>query len=292
MDATTERLIDYAMSVGYPDLPPSTVEACKRRMLDTLGCVAAAYDHPVSIAARKLAEAYAMDRPATVLGGRTQTAPEMAAFANGVMLRVLDLNDMYRLRSGGHPSDIIAAALAAAELGSRDGKSLVAAIATGYEVYCSCCDGFDLNSRGWDQPVYGVVAAFLAAGKLLGLDRRQLGHGLALALVPNMALFATRQGELSSWKGCAAANHRTHAPEVLSDLLPRAIGGVGGPRHARRASHRRYRGRPHRDVPDGSADNGERSIALGAQNARNGRSQPALRRLYGPARWHGGAGVV
>lgn len=220
MDATTEKLIDYTMSVSYDDLPPGAVEACKRRVLDTLGCVAGAYDHPVSIAARKLAAGYRMDRPATVLGCRTPTAPEMAAFANGVMLRVLDLNDMYRVKSGGHPSDIMAAAFAAAELGSRDGKSLIAAIATGYEVYCSCCDGIDLNSQGWDQPVYGVVAAFLAAGRLLGLDRQRLGHGLALALVPNMALFETRQGQLSSWKGCAAANASRNA--VFAALLAQA----------------------------------------------------------------------
>lgn len=220
MDATTEKLVDYTMSVRYEDLPLSVVEACKRRLLDTLGCVAAAYEHPVSIAARKLAAGYRTDRPATVLGCCVQTAPEMAAFANGVMLRLLDLNDMYRVRSGGHPSDIIAATLAAAELGSRDGKSLIAAIATGYEVYCSCCEAIDLNSRGWDQPVYGVVAALLAAGRLLSLDHRQMRHGMSLGLIPNMALFQTRQGQLSSWKGCAAANASRNA--LFAALLAQA----------------------------------------------------------------------
>ena len=220
MDTTTEKLVDYAIAVRYDSLPASTVEACKLRILDTLGCVAGGYDHPVSVAARTLAARYSMDRPATMLGSRARVAPEMAAFANGVMLRVLDLSDMYRVQSGGHPSDIIAAALAAAELGNRDGRSLIAAIAAGYEVYCSCCEAIDLNSKGWDQPVYGIVAAALAAGKLLGLDRTQMAHALALALVPNMALYQTRRGELSSWKGCAAANASRNA--LFAVLLAQA----------------------------------------------------------------------
>ena len=206
MDATTERLVDYTMSVRYEDLPIETVIAAKQRILDTLGCVAGAYDHPVSVSARRLAQRYSMDTDATILGGPGGVAPEMAAFANSTMLRLLDLSDTYRVQSGGHPSDILGAILAAAELGDGDGKSLITAVAVGYEIYCSCCDAADLNGKGWDQPVYGVVASALAAGKLMGLDRAQMGHATAMAITPNLATLQTRSGELSNWKGCAGAN--------------------------------------------------------------------------------------
>ncbi|MFT5450299.1 MAG: 2-methylcitrate dehydratase [Gammaproteobacteria bacterium] len=206
MDATTERLVDYALGVTYEDLSAETVTATKQRLLDTLGCVAAAHDHPISISARRLAKRYRMDTPATILGVPGSAAPEMAAFANGVMLRLLDLSDTYRVTSGGHPSDVIAGVLAASELGPRDGKSLIMGTALAYEIYCSCCDAADLNAQGWDQPVYGVISVALAAGKLIGLSRDQMGHAVALALTPNMAMFQTRQGELSNWKGCAGAN--------------------------------------------------------------------------------------
>ena len=206
MDATTKRLVDYALKVRYEDLSAETVAATKQRILDTLGCVAAAYDHPVSVSVRRLAQRYKMDTPATILGGPGGVAPEMAAFANSTMLRLLDLSDTYRVRSGGHPSDVIGAVLAASEIGARDGKSLIAAVALGYEIYCSCCDAVDLNAMGWDQPVYGVVASALAAGTLMGLDRDELGHAVALAVTPNLASLQTRSGELSNWKGCAGAN--------------------------------------------------------------------------------------
>jgi 2-methylcitrate dehydratase len=39
----------------------------------------------------------------------------------------------------------------------------------------------------------------------MGLDRQAMGQALSLAVVPNVALGATRVGELSMWKGCAAA---------------------------------------------------------------------------------------
>ena len=206
MDATTERLVDYTMGVRYEDLPAKKVTAVKQRVLDTLGCVAGAYDHPVSVSARCLAQRYSMDTAATILGGPGGVAPEMAAFANSTMLRLLDLSDTYRVQSGGHPSDILGAIFAAAELGDGDGKSLITAVAVGYEIYCSCCDAADLNGKGWDQPVYGVVASALAAGKLMGLDRDQIGHAVAMAITPNLATLQTRSGELSNWKGCAGAN--------------------------------------------------------------------------------------
>ncbi len=225
MDATTERLVDYARGTRYEDIAPDVVAACKDRILDTLGCVAGAYGHPTSAAVRKFAARYQMDTPATILGDGTQAAPEMAAFANGVMLRLLDMSDTYRLKAGGHPSDIMSAALAAAEIGGADGKALITAICIGYEVYCGCCDAIDLNSMGWDQPVYGVAASALAAGRLLGLDRAQMGHALALALVPNMATYQTRQGELSVWKGCAGANGARNG--LFAALLAQA--GITGP---------------------------------------------------------------
>jgi 2-methylcitrate dehydratase len=225
MDATTEKLVDYTLEARYEDLPDTVTVACKDRILDTLGCVAGAYEHPVSVTARRLAGRYSMDTPATIFGSGQQTAPEMAAFANSVMLRVLDMSDTYRVKSGGHPSDIMGAAFAAAEIGDPSGKSLIAAIAIGYEVYCGCCDAINLNAMGWDQPVYGVIASALCAGRLMGLNREQLGHAVALAAVPNMAMIQTRQGELSAWKGCAGANAARNG--LFAALL--AQEGITGP---------------------------------------------------------------
>ena len=41
---------------------------------------------------------------------------------------------------------------------------------------------------------------------LLGLDRTRIAQAVALAVTPNIALHATRRGNLSMWKGVAAGN--------------------------------------------------------------------------------------
>ena len=206
MDAMTDMLTDYALSTSYARLPPSLVHETKRHLIDTLACALGAYDEPFCAKLRTFAARYRGEPAATIWGGAQPVSAEMAAFANGVMLRYLDLNDMYRVKCGGHPSDIIAGIVAAGEAVQASGADVIDAINVGYEIYCGFCETIDFNTLGWDQPVYGVVATAAACGKLFGLDREAMGNALALALVPNMTMIQTRTGELSGWKGCAGAN--------------------------------------------------------------------------------------
>lgn len=225
MDATTAYLADFALACEFGSLPPEVVHEGKRRLIDTVGCAIGAYDEPLCRTARAFAARYCGTPAATVWGCATPTSAEAAAFANGVMLRYSDSNDTYVVRSNGHPSDVIAAILASGEAVHADGASVLNAIAIAYDVYCNFVEAIDVNSRGWDQPVYAVLASALGAGRLMGLTREQMGNAVALALTPNMALEQTRRGELSSWKGCAAANAARNA--VFAALLARE--GFTGP---------------------------------------------------------------
>jgi len=225
MDATTRRLVDFALRAEFAALPAATVHECKRRLIDTLGCAIGAYDEPLCRSARAIAGRHPGTPGVTIWGSTRRAVPEAAAFANGVMLRYLDLSDTYVGKCRGHPSDVIAGIVAIAESVRADGRALINAVVLAYDVYCSLVDAVDFNTKGWDQPVYGVLAGVLAAGKLLGLSAEQLGDAVALALAPNMALGQTRQGDLSSWKGCAGANAGRNA--VFAAVL--AHEGFTGP---------------------------------------------------------------
>jgi 2-methylcitrate dehydratase len=120
---------------------------------------------------------------------------------------------------------MISGLVAVAESAHCDGKALLGAIALAYDVYCSFADAIDINSKGWDQPVYGILGGVIGAGRLLKLDRTQLGHAIALALAPNMTLAQARRGHLSNWKGCAGANASRNA--VFAAML--AQDGCTGP---------------------------------------------------------------
>ncbi len=210
-DQTTEALVAFAQKSSFATLSPEVVQACKLRVIDAFSCALAVYDNPTSVLARKVAARSQTENPATVWGSHIKTTPEAAAFANGVMTRLLDISDTYLSKSRGHPSDMISGILAVAETVHADGPSVINAITLAYDVYCSFCDAIDINSKGWDQPVYNVLGCVLGAGKLLKLNREQMANAIALALAPNMSLAQARRGHLSNWKGCAGANASRNA---------------------------------------------------------------------------------
>lgn len=224
-DATVERLLAYAEGVRYDALSPIVVHETKRRVIDTFASALGAYDEPVSAMSRALAARTRSDQPARVWGSDIVTTPELAAFANGVMVRSLDVSDTYLGRSRGHPSDMTPGLVALAEIMQADGRALIESISLAYDIYCSFCQAVDVNAKGWDQPVYTVLGCALGAAKLLQLNHDETGHALSLALTPNMALAQARRGSLSSWKGCAGANATRNA--VFAALLAKE--GFTGP---------------------------------------------------------------
>ncbi|HZP81211.1 MAG TPA: MmgE/PrpD family protein, partial [Chthonomonadaceae bacterium] len=201
-----ERLSAYAAGLRYEDLPPETIHEAKRRLLDTLGCAMGAFGSEPATIARRLARTVTSTVPATVIGTAHQTAPELAAFANGVLFRYLDYNDTYLSKEPAHPSDNFAAVLAVAEPQRSSGQEIITAAVLAYEIQCRLCDAASIRARGWDHVTYGSFSTSLAAGKLLGLSEAQLTHAQGLAGVPNNAMRQTRVGVLSHWKGCAFAN--------------------------------------------------------------------------------------
>jgi 2-methylcitrate dehydratase len=167
----------------------------------------------------------------------------MAAFANGVMLRYLDCNDSYFSPGGGHPSDMIPAALALAAPLERDGPMVIAAIVLAYEVFCRLSDQVVAGDLGWDQGVFAVIGAACAAGKILGLDQDQMGHAISLSVVPNLPLGVTRTGELSMWKGCATAS-AVRAGVFAAQLAGQGMTGPPEPFEGRRGLWPQAVGRP------------------------------------------------
>src|SRR5215218_2034642 len=111
MDSNLARIADYLTALRFEDIPPAVVHDCKRRILDTVGCGIGAFDAEPCRIARRMALRFPTPDGAHVLGTSLRALPELAAFANGVMMRYLDGNDSYP-GGGGHASDAISAVLA------------------------------------------------------------------------------------------------------------------------------------------------------------------------------------
>ena len=220
-----ERFSHYAASLRYEDLPLDAVHEVKRRLIDSLGCAMGAYGSQPPAIARRTACAATGTLPATVIGTNHRSTPELAAFSNGVHFRYLDYNDTYLSLEPAHPSDNLAAVLAAAEPMGAGGTEIITAAVLAYEIQCRLCDAASIRSRGWDHVTYGAYSTSLAAGKLFGLGEPELTYAQALAGVPNNAMRQTRVGMLSHWKGCAFANASRNG--VFAAML--ASFGMTGP---------------------------------------------------------------
>ncbi len=225
MPTIAEQLSDYAASLQYQDLPDDVAHLAKRMIIDTLGCALGGYHSEPARIAREVASTVTSNPAGKVLGSGQLTSPDLATFANGVMVRYLDFNDGYTSKESGHPSDSIAATLTCSEVGRAGGNGLITATVLAYEAFCRICDAVDIKPSGFDHVTVGCIASILGAAKSMGLDREQTLQALNLGIAPNLALYQTRIGDVSMWKGCAYANASRNA--VFAVTLARM--GLTGP---------------------------------------------------------------
>ena len=189
MDDTTRKIVTFVREFSAASLTPSITDAVNRTMVDTMGALVSGFEaEPCRIGA-KLAR---LSPPgllrSTVLGYGIATTPELAAFANGCLIRHTDFNDN---AAGGHNSDLISGALAVGEALHSTGLEVMTAIVIGYELRSVAAGG---------EP----VAAAMAAGKLMKLDDDRLANAVGMALIPHVAL-NKGVGALSMWKGVRSA---------------------------------------------------------------------------------------
>jgi len=228
-DRILNHLCDYALKLSYRDLPQEVIRRTKHIVMDTVGCALGGAESPPAKIARAAASEITSASPSTVLISGQKTSPDLAAFANGVMIRYLDFNDTYAGSPTCHPSDLLAPVLAVVDARNGSGKDVILGTVLGYEVLCGLIDaGAKERGHSWDQSTYGVIAAAVLAAKLFGHTKEQMANAISLAVSSHISLEQIRRGQISHWKGCALANTSRNA--VFCAML--AAKGMTGPEEA------------------------------------------------------------
>jgi 2-methylcitrate dehydratase len=228
MEKLVEQIVNYAERISYQDLQPHVVNRAKALILDSIGCGLGGSMSPPGRIVQSVASEVSSLRPATVIGTGDQTSPDVAAFANSVMIRYLDFNDTYL--GGGHPSDMLAPVLACVEAANGNGEQAILGVVLAYEVYCGVRESAEkeFTAKGYrphgNQAAFGPMAAAAVAGKMLDLEREQMGHAISLAAVAHHPPLQG-EGQLSHWKACRLAN--ASRVGVFSAML--ASRGLTGP---------------------------------------------------------------
>lgn len=225
MDEVVAQLVSLRSRVMASELSEGTAASVGRVVLDSLSCALGASQQELPRRVMGLPLGTSVG-PCTIVASGDRVAAEEATFVNSVLVRYLDYNDTYASLGGlGHPSDYISSVLAVAEEIDAPGDTVVRGIVGVYEAFCRMTDALPLGFGNLDHVVYGAIASAFGAGLLWGLSDEALAQAISLAVVSNVALLATRFGELSDWKGCAAANAARNG--VFAARLGRQ--GVTGP---------------------------------------------------------------
>ncbi len=256
MDRIVDSMASYAVDLSYADLPKEVVARAKHLILDAVGCALGAYPSAPAAVARAVAQGVKSDTPATVMVSGQKTTPDMAAFVNGSMIRYLDYNDAYTGKGTCHPSDMLAASLAAAECSHGDGKAVILGMVLGYEILCNLTDNGAMQHEAgrprWDQATFGVIGAAVLAAKLMGLPKEQMAHAISLAISSHLSMGQIRTGQISHWKGCAVGNASRNA--LFCVML--AAKGMTGPNYIFEGPNGFFtaRGGPFEMLPYGGKD--------------------------------------
>ncbi len=223
MSTVVERIGEYAADLKPEDLGAAVTDYAKRILLDSLACGYGGLDsEPARIVRRSVTE---LDggAQATLLGTGTKANAQFAALANGVAIRYQDYNDVYFGPAWtAHPSDTIATVLAAAEWSGRSGRDFLLGMVIAYEVQMRFSDlpvAQNLWHRGWHHTAACSYAAAAGAGRMLGLDARQIGHAVALSGARSNTFSEIRHGDIPMDKALSAPIVASQA--ILYALLAR-----------------------------------------------------------------------
>lgn len=153
------------------------MDAAKLLMLDTIGCALGAIQTQPGQAVKNIVNDTCPSGIATVIGTGQKTSIGTAAWANGRLGNILDIDECYKVQ-GHHAQASLGAALALSEQLRKSGTDLLTAFTMGFEVgvrlgnFLSPRVTLDENGRtkGWTGlvgPGQGVNAACTASAILL-----------------------------------------------------------------------------------------------------------------------------
>jgi 2-methylcitrate dehydratase len=205
-DAIAELLGKFTASVST-DLSDATRHAAKRALSDSIAVALGAFDHPASHIARKYVSQFANPNGSVIWGTSMRVNPDLAALVNGSLLRCYDYNDFFvGQKNSGHPSDMVAGVIAAAEWVNASGEELLGALAVGYEVVAAVFDAFSTAPGGWDYTNLTQIGACAAIARVIGLDATQAREAFGMTVTSHFAsdevesCELNRRGDLTLWK--------------------------------------------------------------------------------------------
>jgi 2-methylcitrate dehydratase PrpD len=234
----TESLADFVTATRLDDLADSARERARIVLVDTVASALMGGRSSEVRMIERLAAAVAGPGRSPVVG-RPSLANAGAVLVNGYLITATTVCDVHRPTLCHVSPEVFPPALAVAAEQGASGADFLLAFALGLEITSRTGLGSDypaFRAHGWHSPgVWGPFGGAVAAGKLLGLDARQMRNALGLAGSQAAGTFAhwgtptikfhQSRGALS---GYIAATLADTGFEAGADVLTAADGGLYG----------------------------------------------------------------
>jgi 2-methylcitrate dehydratase PrpD len=180
----TAEIAQRAAILGWRDLPDDLVERTKQCLLDWFAVtLAGAQDELTDILIQETLEDGGQG-PASLVGRKEKVTPSAATLINGAASHALDYDDV-NFAMGGHPTvTVVPALLSLGEQRKASGRLFIESFVAGYETSgrvgrlvapSHYVKGFHVTGT------VGSFSAAAAAGRMLGLDARQLAVAFGIA---------------------------------------------------------------------------------------------------------------
>ncbi len=227
MDSISREMAKFARNLTYQVIPENARHEAKRFLLDSVGCALAATRNADMQAMQRFTEKLGGTMEATVIGSGLRTNAPNAALMNCLLTRAMDYNDIYWEQDPSHPSDIIGAALAAAEANGKSGQDALTAIVVAYELEMRWCHAAHPGIRevGWHHASLTQFVSPLVAGVLYDLNLDQLVAAVGISGSSHFTLGGVVAGHLTNMKN--TADPLAAQAGVIAALM--ALEGYEGP---------------------------------------------------------------
>lgn len=177
------RFAEHMVNLQYADIPPEAVRLAKWIVFDTIGTALGGYQRELGQKAVRFGKVRKSTPQATILGDGDCVSMEDAAFVNGVMGKILGMDDSHR--TGSHiASQLVPAVLAVSEVYETDGEEIITALVGAYDlaVRVGSTVRTAQRQRGLDiKGTVGAMAAAAAVSRCAGLDAEATRNAIGLA---------------------------------------------------------------------------------------------------------------
>ncbi len=200
-----EALSANVLNTRFENFDDETVEKTKYRIIDVVGCAIGGAHADGNDALVKLVKSWRGKQEASIFAHGVKVPAYNAAMVNSIMARSFDFEALVPQINGADiPAHIsgttVMTAMTLGEMKRVDGKELIATLMAGDDMAIRVLAAEDWwFDGGWDNTgTVNMIGATAIAGRLFGLNQRQMRHAFGITLSQIAGSFQ------NIWDGCTA----------------------------------------------------------------------------------------